>query len=131
MLQVTGDETSFFHQILSLKRKKWKSSQAVPAFPVIFHRLSRQISPHIKVCGLLSKLISMSCFCHLQVIWWHFQKRQEVWTLSGTGETHSVGTTQRARTLYTRVLVGPNATVLKWSYCSSYSHGTFMKSATE
>lgn len=51
MTQVRGDET-FSNSAFSpnpLIEEKWKSSQAVPAFPAIFQKLSKQISPHVKV----------------------------------------------------------------------------------
>lgn len=72
----------------SPKLSHWRKMEKQPgstSLPVPFDRLSKQISPHANVHSPLSKLISVLCFCHLQVIWWHFQKKQEVWTPSGTG----------------------------------------------
>jgi len=99
-----------FHQIVSLKKNGKAARQYRP-----FHQFSisyQSKSPHIsRFTILLSKLISEMCLCHLHVVWWHFQKRQEVLTLSGTGrELLCLGTTQRP-SLCARVSVGLNATV--------------------
>lgn len=89
----------FFHQFLSLKKngKAARQYQPFQQFSVSY----QSKSPHIsRFTILLSKLISMMCSYHLQVIWWHFQKRQEVLTLCGTErELLCVGTRQRARDL--------------------------------
>lgn len=113
MTQIRGDRTYSNSDFLPdpLMELKWKSSHAVLASPAIFHKLSSR-SPHIsRFTILLSKLISIMCLYHPQVIWWHFQKRQEVLTLSGM-ESYSLLEPHRQQvTLYTRVLEGLGVTV--------------------